>query len=350
MFSSTVTYSSRPAAAATIKQERQQAAQIYRAIQTQQRRIGFLEGKYLQAQLKLNSLHSEIANTQQIVAAAGRKVSVDQVKLRAAALNAFVNNGSAAAGNPLFSTNESNVESANVYRNIAEGNLSTSVANLRNSSLFLTQQRKILRSELSAQTSATRTANSALRWNQRLNAQLIREQHSVNGAISSQIAHLEALARHRTYLKWLQTYKKHHRGRGPGSTTHQGSGYNWLIPNLNKNYYRAVSTALSYVGVPYLWAGASRNGVDCSGLIMLAWNSAGVYLPHYSGAQYNDSVRIPIYAMRPGDLLFYGWHGDEHETMYVGHGLMVEAPYTGTRVHVTPVRFDFGFAGVGRVR
>ena len=57
---------------------------------------------------------------------------------------------------------------------------------------------------------------------------------------------------------------------------------------------------------------------------------------------------MPIADIMPGDLIFYGPGGDEHVAMYVGHGTMIEAPYTGAYVWLTPVRFYGGFAGVGR--
>jgi cell wall-associated NlpC family hydrolase len=50
----------------------------------------------------------------------------------------------------------------------------------------------------------------------------------------------------------------------------------------------------------------------------------------------------------PGDLLFYGPGGSEHVAMYIGHGTMIEAPYTGAVVWLTPLRFGYGFAGAGR--
>jgi cell wall-associated NlpC family hydrolase len=83
---------------------------------------------------------------------------------------------------------------------------------------------------------------------------------------------------------------------------------------------------------------------------MLAYEAAGVDLPHYSGAQFDDTERVPLYDIQPGDLLFYGYNGDEHVAMYVGHGEMIEAPETGEVVHITPVRLGYGFAGLGRVR
>jgi cell wall-associated NlpC family hydrolase len=83
---------------------------------------------------------------------------------------------------------------------------------------------------------------------------------------------------------------------------------------------------------------------------MLAYEAAGIDFPHYSGAQYEDTERVPLYDIQPGDLLFYGYNGDEHVAMYVGHGDMIEAEETGTQVHIVPIRLGYGFAGLGRPR
>ena len=120
-------------------------------------------------------------------------------------------------------------------------------------------------------------------------------------------------------------------------------------PPLAPGAAGAVQAAESEVGVPYLWGGTSPStGFDCSGLVMWAYAQVGISLPHYSGAQFDDTTHIPLADIEPGDLLFYGPGGDEHVAMYVGGGSMVEAPYTGADVHITGVRTD-GLAGVGRV-
>jgi cell wall-associated NlpC family hydrolase len=111
----------------------------------------------------------------------------------------------------------------------------------------------------------------------------------------------------------------------------------------------AVQAAQGEIGVPYQWGGSSPSGFDCSGLVEWAYAQVGISLPHYSGAQYDDTTHIALADMAPGDILFYGPGGSEHEAMYIGGGMMVEAPYTGATVTDNPIRTGDGFVGVGRV-
>jgi peptidoglycan DL-endopeptidase CwlO len=99
-----------------------------------------------------------------------------------------------------------------------------------------------------------------------------------------------------------------------------------------------VSAVLAYardqIGRPYQWGGEGPDSFDCSGLTMMAWRQAGVYLSHYTGAQWRETARVPISDLRPGDLVFYGSTGEtsHHMGLYIGDGRMIEAPYTGSHV------------------
>ncbi|OBB89284.1 NlpC/P60 family peptidoglycan endopeptidase RipA [Mycolicibacterium peregrinum] len=112
-----------------------------------------------------------------------------------------------------------------------------------------------------------------------------------------------------------------------------------------------IQRAGSQMGVPYSWgggnaagpsrgidSGANTVGFDCSGLILYAFAGVGIKLPHYSGSQYNAGRKIPSSQMRRGDVIFYGPGGSQHVTLYLGNGQMLEAPYTGSEVKVSPVR------------
>ena len=103
----------------------------------------------------------------------------------------------------------------------------------------------------------------------------------------------------------------------------------------------AIATAMTYLGVPYVWGGESYGGVDCSGLTMLAWESAGVDLPHLSRAQYGYGTHVSLGGMEAGDLIFWSSDGTQsgiyHVAMYLGDGEMIEAPTFGVPVRVTGV-------------
>jgi peptidoglycan DL-endopeptidase RipA len=112
-----------------------------------------------------------------------------------------------------------------------------------------------------------------------------------------------------------------------------------------------IKRGLSQLGVPYSWGGgnaagpsngiddgAGTVGFDCSGLILYSFAGVGIKLPHYSGSQYTAGRQIPASQMRRGDVIFYGPGGSQHVTLYLGNGQMLEAPYTGSVVKVSPVR------------
>ena len=115
----------------------------------------------------------------------------------------------------------------------------------------------------------------------------------------------------------------------------------------------AVKAALSQVGVPYIWGGASpQTGFDCSGLVMYAWAAAGVSLPHYTVSQYQDTTRIDAAQLQPGDLVFYdNYSGPQpgHVAMYIGNGQVVAANSSGTVVQTQSIGYDGTVWGYGRV-
>jgi cell wall-associated NlpC family hydrolase len=110
---------------------------------------------------------------------------------------------------------------------------------------------------------------------------------------------------------------------------------------------RVVRTALAERGVPYVYGGDSRSGFDCSGLVRFVYGRIGISLPHYSGGQWERGISVPRRALQPGDLLFF--RGLGHVAIYIGHGLMVHAPHTGTVVQVAPVSSHPDYGGAKRL-
>ncbi len=332
--SSTVAVSPRPAGASKLASERARAVALYNQIQRINGHVEFLGQRYDQAQIKLNQINNEITNTRSAVANIERRVHQGNSRLRSDAIFAYVTNGSAQNNNPLFCSDATKIGATNVYNRLAEGNIGTTLANLKNNRIELTQQRSKLAAEDRQAAAAAATAKKAFREAQGLQASLQRALAQVKGQIAYYVRQAAAAAA----AKAASAFGHSKRIKG------------FPAPPPNSKANIAIRAAESFIGVPYVWGGASHSGVDCSGLIMLAYAAAGIFFPHYSGAQYADTVRVPLWAIRPGDLLFYGWHGNQHVAMYVGHGAMIEAEMTGTRVHITPVRLGYGFAGLGRPR
>jgi peptidoglycan DL-endopeptidase CwlO len=106
----------------------------------------------------------------------------------------------------------------------------------------------------------------------------------------------------------------------------------------------AIDFALSQLGDMYLWGGTGPSRWDCSGLMMGAWKRAGVQLPHYSVAQYEQVRHIDEDELRPGDLIFWSVNPDDpgtihHVAMYLGDGRMIHAPRTGKPVQIDSVYY-----------
>jgi cell wall-associated NlpC family hydrolase len=99
------------------------------------------------------------------------------------------------------------------------------------------------------------------------------------------------------------------------------------------SYSGVVGAAMQEVGVPYVWAGDSPSGFDCSGLVMYAYSQVGVSLPHSSYAMESVGTAVPRGQLEPGDIVFFD--GGGHVGIYIGGGEFVHAPHTGTDVQVS---------------
>jgi peptidoglycan DL-endopeptidase CwlO len=108
---------------------------------------------------------------------------------------------------------------------------------------------------------------------------------------------------------------------------------------------QAVRWALTRVGDAYVWGAAGPNTFDCSGLVMWAYAHVGISLAHFTGDQWTEGQHVSRNQLQPGDIVFF-FADISHEGMYIGNGLMVDAPTQGVPVHVEPV---FWSAYVGAV-
>jgi hypothetical protein len=98
-----------------------------------------------------------------------------------------------------------------------------------------------------------------------------------------------------------------------------------------------VKRAETYLGVPYVWGGESRSGIDCSGLVQATYHSLGINLPRVAADQQHAGRPVASLAQaQPGDLLFFG-DPAYHVAIYLGHNQLIESPEPGKTVHITDV-------------
>ena len=121
---------------------------------------------------------------------------------------------------------------------------------------------------------------------------------------------------------------------------------NVTIPTANTVGAQALQAAISRLGYPYVWGAAGPTQFDCSGLVMWAYQQVGISLPHYTGSQWNSGVHVARNDLEPGDLVFF-FPNISHVGMYIGNGMMIDAPNFGEDVKVEPIYWS---AFVGAVR
>ena len=115
-----------------------------------------------------------------------------------------------------------------------------------------------------------------------------------------------------------------------------------------------LRAAMSRLGLPYVWGAAGPMSFDCSGLVQWSLAQAGIVMPRVAVDQARTGPQVPLSQLQPGDLLFY--HTDptapsyiSHVAIYLGQGLMIQAPEPGMNVQIVPADFGSGFAGAVRV-
>jgi cell wall-associated NlpC family hydrolase len=109
---------------------------------------------------------------------------------------------------------------------------------------------------------------------------------------------------------------------------------------------QALRWAMTKLGSPYVWGAAGPDSFDCSGLVLWSYAHVGISLEHYTGDQWNEGQHISRSQLAPGDLVFF-FPDIGHVGMYVGNGLMIDAPTFGQPVQIQPVMWG---SYVGAVR
>ncbi len=131
---------------------------------------------------------------------------------------------------------------------------------------------------------------------------------------------------------------------GTGGTGGGGGHSSGPLPT-GQGVSDVVGIAMKYLGVAYVWGGESPDGFDCSGLSQFCYARCGISIPRTAAEQFNAGQRIPadrVDLLQPGDLVFFGYHGDpgqvHHVGIYCGSGDFIHAPASGDHVRVSSLQ------------
>jgi cell wall-associated NlpC family hydrolase len=173
---------------------------------------------------------------------------------------------------------------------------------------------------------------------QAIEAQL-QERESMLASIKDQIAQLQAAEARRQERLEAQararvaatTQQRRAQSLGTESSVETLSAPSPAPPAAQ--YGGVVGIAMQYLGVPYVWGGASPSGFDCSGFSMYVYAQVGVSLPHHAASQYGMGTPVSKDQLAAGDLVFFNGLG--HMGIYIGGGQFIHAPHSGDVVKIS---------------
>ncbi len=178
------------------------------------------------------------------------------------------------------------------------------------------------------------------------------QRQALLGSIRGEIEHLQAQerARQAELQRQLQAQLSAQRAAASQSVLSQTvtATPSPTIAPPPARYGGVVGIAMRYLGIPYVWGGASPGGFDCSGFVMYVFAQVGVSLPHNAAAQYGVGTPVSQGQLQPGDVVFFDGLG--HDGIYIGGGNFIHSPHTGDVVKISSLSGWYASTYVGARR
>jgi cell wall-associated NlpC family hydrolase len=345
------------ASADAISDKRAQAQALSNQIDALGQKEAALSEQYDAAVLKAQSTAAQVRQQQAAVAAADANAAKAKGAIQADAIDAYVhggtlaslasrNGGTAQADGGLLAGEYMNTLAATQTDNLDAYHNAAATARIAANQLSSLQKQQ---DQDAAATNAARNATVAAQQQLQSSldqvkgqlATLVAQEEAAKQAAAAQAAQARlAAAQQQVQAAAARVTVGGGSGSGSGGA---GISINLAAVPVGAGAGEAVAAAKSRLGDPYVWGAAGPGSFDCSGLIMWAWAQAGVSLPHFSGGQYAATTHISMGQLQPGDLVFFA-NPDDHVAMYIGGGMIIEAPHSGDVVHIVPMYSSFVLA------
>lgn len=333
--------------ATTLDQKRAEARQIASEIAQNDERISVLDEQFNGTKLKIAQLTQNIKDAQARLTVAKRHSHGLRTEVRSRAAALYMSARSGTIFPQLDAQNAQEVASRSSYAAAAAARDSTLLSSFRSASAQLSARQRDLED---ARGRAQQESNRLVKTRAEIDAANIRAHellNQTNGEIADLVvaeqrareAAAEAAARAEIARKEALARQQQQNGFG-----NQKAPEN--LPPPTGAAAIAVRAAEAQLNKPYKFATAGPRTFDCSGLTMYAWGVAGVSMAHFAATQYTQFPHVPISQLAPGDLVFFG-SPIHHDGMYVGKGMMIEAPHTGAFVRYRSIYRD-DYVGASR--
>jgi cell wall-associated NlpC family hydrolase/outer membrane murein-binding lipoprotein Lpp len=338
---------------------RAKAARVQRVIERMNARVESLVENYNEVREALGRTRSEQARTERRIDAARRRLEAARRQLGRRLWVAYTGGAPTALGQLLGAESIHQALTTATYQERVVGADRAAIERVAR----LERELEALAAELAGQRKRQERLQARLvAQRQRIEARLAAQRHylsrltkQVKRAIVEERRRQEELRR-RALLRRLAAERaaRLRAARARAALAARGRSWGGAAPARGPSGAagQAVAFAMAQIGKPYLWGAAGPSAYDCSGLVLAAYRSAGIYLPRVSRAQWYAGQHVGLGELAPGDLVFFAHDVRapstiHHVGMYIGGGAMVEAPYTGARVRTASIgRRDY----IGAVR
>ena len=343
-----------PASADEIADKRAEAAKLERDLEADASRLSQAAERYNRAQLELDEVRASMEKAKGDLARADGRMRAARALLAHAAVQAYVTGGTSSFFSHLARSENDNLVLRQQYLRFTAADQRSVLGELKSAKEDYTAVQERLSEEEKDAAAAAAVASSARRSaldaEAAQRANLSRVKGELTQLVAAASARREAAEAARAPAVRATAAAPAAQARpGPAAPAKAPAKATTPPPPVAGGAAAAVAEARKQIGKPYRWGGEGPDSFDCSGLVLWSWRAGGVRLSHSALAQYHETTRVPLSAIQPGDIVFFGpsVSGIHHNAIYVGDNQMIEASQTGTPIRYRAMgRSDL--VGVGR--